>query len=369
MVKLLITHQSTPADPNKPDDIESPIQHAVRHNMIKIVRIMLTEARIPVDVKIVDGIQFTLLKSAVFNKSVPVAKLLLDAGADPNQLISSTTLSTALKTAVHMRDLNMCKLLVEYGGQMNATLETSALLEAVRCGVLDIVKYFVEEQGANILAFYGTAIRNSLRSSSPELVEYLFWNAYRLRGDGIWWYGSILHEAMGLNSNVLATACEAVIAVLLRWGVNSIPNNVSLPNDHYELDIPSCSVLRCAAETRCLTTMKQLKELYPSCMQEPWLVEKQPLVTIEDSSSTSSSASFSSSSSSSSSSTSSFCCNHPQCIAGLYEERKYPPRLKILCREIIFRHLGYNPMPKAEKLPLPRVLIGFVQGKDIQGLW
>ena len=55
-------------------------------------------------------------------------------------------------------------------------------------------------------------------------------------------------------------------------------------------------------------------------------------------------------------------------ITALQEERKNPPRLYDACRTRVFTQLGYNPMSKAEKLPLPRQIIRHLQYMEAEEL-
>ena len=42
-----------------------------------------------------------------------------------------------------------------------------------------------------------------------------------------------------------------------------------------------------------------------------------------------------------------------------------PPTLQVFCRTKIIQHLGYNPLWKAQKLPLPTGLKKYVQLKNV----
>ena len=119
-----------------------------------------------------------------------------------------------------------------------------------------------------------------------------------------------------------------------------------LLENYYEFKLPiqTCSVFHLAVETADVDSIHLLKNLYPQCLQEHWFITYQCEDFRFD-----------------------IKC-FKTCFKQLQNERKNPPRLDVLCRINIFQQLGYNPITKAEILPLPRMLRDFVQGRDIKGL-
>ena len=345
MVKLLITHQHRPANPNVQCKNGWLIIAAIDKNNIKLVKLLLREAVIKVDLKVEveDRIKYricTPLMRAVTSNNIPMVKLLLEEGADPDYFPDSFATS-AFMDAAKMDSVVLCKLLVEY--RCNANLFVfryrryySALHWAVICNKFNTVKYLLEEAKVDISQTHGTVITEAIYCHKSEILDYMLQILYRLHDDDILWYGSALHQAIRPSYY----RSESCVAVLLRWGVNSVPCKTSIPHDlaGYRLEIPPRSVFWQAVEHDDINAVHLLKELYPQCLQEDWFI------------------------------TYDVFREHKECFEQIQYERKNPPCLDALCRTKIFQQLGYNPITKAETLPLPRKLIDFVQGKDIKGL-
>ena len=276
-----------------------------------------------------------LLSLAIFNQDVPMVKLLLNAGADVN-LEAMAQHITPLMTAVGILNMDMIKLLLKYGTDVNTTLisndnlKISALHMAASDRRFDIVKYLIEEHSANIFVASGALVYAVVVEDGAENLEYLLQHAHRLRGDEIWWNGALMNFA-------LQKKAEKCIAVLLRWGVHNVPYNKLKPDD-YQYVNTSHTVLQEAVLRGCWKSVKLLKYMYPMSLQENWLVGR------------------------------TFAPQHQSATESLQWERKNPPRLDGLCRTLIFQQMGYNPIPKANKLCLAKRLKEFVQCKDIEEL-
>ena len=126
--------------------------------------------------------------------------------------------------------------------------------------------------------------------------------------------------------------------MLLRWGVNSLIQK-AIPGSNFYMKTHSISVFKNTVWYGSTKSIHLLKELYPKYLQENWLVLNHLSNWYEG-----------------------------EYFEKLDKERKNSSHLDVLCISEIFYQLGYNPVPKAENLPLPRKLIDFVQGKDIDGL-
>ena len=85
IVKLLITNQRNPADPNMLDSSSgfSPFFSAVNAGNVAMVRVLLQESSVPVNV---NAILYgnTPLTMAIHQHNVPLIMVLLKAGEDPN---------------------------------------------------------------------------------------------------------------------------------------------------------------------------------------------------------------------------------------------------------------------------------------------
>ena len=334
MVKVLITHQHRPANPNIQVNGGWLISDAVVKDNIKLVNLLLHKAVIKVDLEVEDSVKgatYTPLIHAVRSNNIPMVKLLLEAGADSDHFRDHFPMN-ALMEAAEMDSVMLCKLLVE--SRCNANLFRfqygvyfAALHWAVSFNSFSTVKYLLEETKVDISLTHGTAITLAIRCCKSQILDYMLHFLYRLHSDDIPWYGSALHQAIRAHS-------ESCVAVLLRWGVNNVPCKTSIPHDlaAYELDVPPCSVFRQAVEYGDVNSVRLLKELYPQCLQEDWFITHQ------------------------------FDEFGKKSFEQILNGRKNPPWLDVLCRTKIFQQLGYNPITKAETLPLPRKLIDFVQG-------
>ena len=187
----------------------------------------------------------------------------------------------------------------------------------------------------------------AVRFRRLNCLQYFLNAGYAKHGDMVWWPRSLLYEAITFSETYHGERADCVTE-LLRWGINNVEYNMSdddLP--HWIPQIPKHSLFSHAASKHCWKTMKHLKQLNPQYLQDHWFVEHPwDLASLEEITSE----------------------ELAQFVADLYEERKNPPQLEILCRTKIFEQLGFNPIPKVEKLPLPQSLKHFVQCKDIEGL-
>ena len=333
IVKLLLESGS---DPNIMDfEGNTTIHYAVAFGDIAMVKLLLTESLIKVDVDIEECTGYSPLAIAISQNHAAIAKLLIKAGADIN-------CPRAFTKAVRRENLNMCKLLIEHGYDVNMPLlgrYHSAVHLAARYNV-DIVRYLVEKCAADIFTEPGTLLKYAVIRGRPEVLDYLLQHAYKLQGDEIWWgyeFQIPLLEALRHES----VFC---ISVLLRWGLNNDVFDIVVLDlefilrhflDVFQNQHVSINVY--------VTAITLLKQLYPHCLQDEWFVWYTDIRN-----------------------TNKFMGKF---LRKLYKERKNPSRLNIMCRTKIFQQLGYNPIPKAEKLSLPRSLTNFVQFRDVEDLY
>ena len=317
----------------------------------------------------------TPLVEAVQLNNIHRAKNLLDAGANVNEVsllhlqgfYNSRPPVTPLAVAVNQQSYSMCELLFNYNCNVNAywIYEKkcyNALREAVKKSLLNMVIYLVEKQGADIFKNYGVIMIEAICFKSLNCLQYFLNTGCEIHGDMMWWPRSLLYEAMNY-SEILHDDC---VTELLRWGINNV--EYTMPHDdlpHWIPKIPKHSVFFHAASIRHWKAMKLLKQLNPPYLQEHWFVEHpwDPKEALSECLQEHWSIGL-------------FWSRYEaqndelaQFITDLYEERRNPPQLEILCRTKIFKQLGLNPIPKVEKLPLPQSLKHFVQCKDIKGLW
>ena len=307
MVKLLISHEKCPADPNKLrsngyyEYDKSPIFYAVHKNNIAMAKLLLTESVIKVKhTKEYDG--HTLLMEAVLLHGKDMVKLLLDTGSDDAINHTSATkygLMTPLMAVVFTNKLDVVDLLYDHEADVNVTTlqnshYNSVLHIAIQCHSLDFVKCLIQRYKADVFVGDGTAVPWAVEKNKPECLEFLLQHSQclvqrrrdadfvvrkmakigvvdkckaehrknlsknvrpqTLRGDKIWWYGSMLHASAKAK-------LEDCARVLLFWGVNNVPYNKA-PKEVYRKD-PAFSVFFEFARHGCWKIVMLLKLMYP----------------------------------------------------------------------------------------------------------
>ena len=345
IVKLLLEAE---ADPNVIDSNGyATIHYAVYYRDIAIVKLLLTESFIAVNVNFEQRKGNTPLIIAIRQNNTAIASLLIEAGADINFIsnMHGDYQYTPFIQAVCQENLNMCKFLVKHGYDVNVPiLHKRVYHSAVHLAAVvnvDIVRFLVEKCKADIFKEPGRLIENIIGNERPEVLDYLLHYAYKQRGDEVWWdynFPGPLHEAL----NHQAVAC---ISVLLRWGLNNAVFNIPVMDlgyilHHFSTLFPS----RHISISTCITVIKLFIYLYPQSLQDTWFIENRNINEF------------------------SFPPEMKKFLIEQYRERKNPFHLNVICRTKIFQQLGYNPIPKAEKLPLPRSLIHFVQFQDVEDL-
>ena len=342
IVKLLLQAE---ADPNVLDyDGYATIHYAVSYRDIGTVKLLLTESSIEVDVNIEQHEGDTALMIAIRKNDAAIARLLIEAGANVNFISNwhGDYRFTPFMEASH-QNLRMCQLLIEYGYDVNKHIfknYRSAVHFAATINV-DIVRYLVMKCKANIFKEPGMLVDNIISNKRPKVLDYILQHAYKLRGDEVWWdyeFPGPLHQALNHHS----VTC---ISVLLRWGLNNAVCNIPtldlgyiLP--HFITQYPRLYVSASAY----ITVIKLLNQLYPQSLQDEWIIENRNTNVF------------------------SFSLEMEKFLGEQFREGRNPSRLNIICRTKIFHQLGYNPISKAEKLPLPRILINFVQFQDVKDL-
>ena len=217
---------------------------------------------------------------------------------------------------------------------------------------ITLLKYLVETCRADVFAESQAnrwMLGDVISSEKVHTLEYLLHHGFQHQGNEIWWTGDdLLHHA------VYNPVC---ITVLLRWGLNNAVGKVRVLDmkyilkSLYRISYGNYSEHRPNINNPVPTDtgsyrkfMKLLKQMYPQCLQERKFIESRQHLN-------------------------SYSQEVQKFLMELHEERKNPSRLTFLCRTKIFQQLGYNPIPKAEKLPLPTCLISFVQFRDVEDLY
>ena len=278
IVRLLITNEFHPADPNIPYKAgKNPLVEAVCQRKTDLITLLMNESRITVNLNWT-CYGFSSLYWAVRHESVALVELLLKAGANPN-IPKNNISKLPICWAVCDGNLQIVQLLLQYGADMKPCCDE--LLE-------------------------DAAYRNHC-----DVLEHLLQHAYNK---------DLLSSCTGdLMCPAIVSSVVTSIKVLLRWGF--------FTNESMSSGV--CCLFGVAAACANMTVLKMLVELKPQCLQESWPYPFQKSFSAE-----------------------------------LIEARKHPARLDILCRSKIIQQLGFKPISKVEKLPLPRILKDFVQLKN-----
>ena len=118
IVRLLITNEFHPADPNIPNkDGKNPLVEAVSQQKIDLVTHLMEESQVEVNRNWMWD-DFSLLPWAVYHKSLPLVEMLLKAGANPNIPDNVSQLPICLTVYDERPNSQIVQLLLQYGADM-----------------------------------------------------------------------------------------------------------------------------------------------------------------------------------------------------------------------------------------------------------
>ena len=337
ILRMLITNPKRPANPNKINHKGVTLfTDAVCTQNIEVINLLLSESLVPVNLNYDKSITTPLLE-AISLRNKQLVEMLLKAGADPVINLDCPYKDPPFAVAIRRGDVEICEsLLSPHGCDLHAELyddfpNYTAIHEAASCNQLEIVKLLLE-RGANI---YNTEtvmnlVANIAEADHAEVLDYCLQYTYNKFCDGIsFWSERMLDHAF-------VSSAERCVSVMLTWGIYTC--SMSAVNIQMHDCKDYCSRFHVAAIEGDIKSMELLLKLKPQCLQEGWLVSKDIPAMLE---------------------------LQEAFTQELIEVRKQPPRLMQLCRSTIFQQLDYNPIPKVEKLPLPRSLKHFVQFKGV----
>ena len=343
VVRLLITNQPIPADPNVSFYGRYPLHVAVKEGYVKMVKVLVREGIVKPDLNAEVGMQTPLL-AAIYQNNFAMVNLLLKAGADAKKVIQNKTIQreiSPLLEAIYVRRLDILGCLVYHGSDVSRVIvergvHYSALTQAVQRQNLPIIQYLVENCNADIFVGNGRVLVHAIETKRADILDYLLQQASK-QLDDTWWHGSILSAALE-NRNY----SPSVLIVLLRWGIYTVPNKIG--HQTFPYTSKTQSIFSKVAVLPCLNSINILTTLYPQCLQESWFIKKTPDGIYYQ-----------------------FGSNQDvqEVMTRLKEERKHPARLTDLCRTVILKQVKYNPIPKIEQLPLPKILKEFVQCREV----
>lgn len=149
---------------------ETALSYAINNGKTDIVHFLINHN---VDINATGNDGETALMLAAEKENTDVVKLLIEKGADIN--IKDYKGETALLYAVKNKNLDILKLLIENGADVNAETNETALMRAAKNGNIISAKYLVAH-GANINAFdskCSSALMYAVKSGNIELCRWL----------------------------------------------------------------------------------------------------------------------------------------------------------------------------------------------------
>ena len=337
IVQLLITNQNHPADPNGCGGL--PFVVALKLGNVELVNLLLNESILNVQLNRVrirlliheSSLRryiVTALTLAILKQDLLLVKTLLDAGADSNLATAKDAAFygySPLACAIKGGNVDICRELFRYECDPNAIPVTS---------IFDAIKPRVSTQAVNILIEQGDfAIRHQdilldllIKHHRDENLEHCLQHIYNHVGENVQgWKQDFVQKALSCWS-------PNCLRMLLRWGFYTF-HHTSHSGEITPDDRRSCTV----------HLLKLLVEFNQMYLQESWFMSGKITQRCFESGNE----------------------NEIVTITELMEARKNAPPLQVLCRTKIIQHLSYNPLWKAQKLPLPTALKEYVQLKNV----
>ena len=337
IVRMLVTNQQHPADPNQPDSKDyTPFVIAVTTRDMDLIKLLLNESIVKVNLNYI-SFRFTILTKAIDQENVTLVEFLLKAGADPNLKPKTKHSLSPFYVAVWEGNIAICRVMLENGYDSNTVMCEDNIVWtgihlAARLNRLQIVQLLLAK-GADIISSKRGALlfKQAVIGDNRDILEHCLQHIYNRLGDRVQWdYWS--EQSV---TNAILKEAKGCVSLLLHWGFLSKPQKV--PNSDCNSLI---SAFEAAARVGDIKSIMLLVRFKPQYLQESWLVNGEIPAGLR---------------------------GHETFTAQLLETRRQHQYLKDLCRTKVFHGLGYNPMSKAEKLPLPRTLKEFIKFKDNEG--
>ena len=203
VLRLLLTNDCSPMDPNVYCCQTTLVQNAVQQEDRALLKLLLKESV----VKVNDSEITTCMHMAIESGNIFMVKHLVDWGADINcsMKVGLFHFTPLMLVIGRFSDLHMSELLVKWGSDVNTCSSckihdgeekfSSALHLAVKhdlagkmshpgmcLGVAtrrnNIVKYLVEDCGTDVNVGQGTVIRHILTNRNATLLQYILENGY-----------------------------------------------------------------------------------------------------------------------------------------------------------------------------------------------
>ena len=220
IVRLLITNEFHPADPNIPNKAgKNPLVEAVCQQKMDLATLLMKESQVTVNLNWTWD-AYSLLSLAVYHKCLPLVEMLLKGGANPNiPDVNISKLPICLAVYDERPNLQIVQLLLQYGADMKPCCD--------------------ELFGHAVIGNYSGILELLLEHADDDL---LIGCNLCLLNLAIW------HDAV------------ACVLVLLHWGFFTT-ESVLPPFCMFE---PSVSLGN-------FTIMKMLVEVKPQCLQGNWM--------------------------------------------------------------------------------------------------
>ena len=325
IVRLLIGNKRNPANPNKAGvDGKNPFTVAVSHGNTKMVHSLLTESITKVNTnQISRGGSTSPLNTAINKGNVKMVEMLLQVMADPTLKRSQSYQCSPMYVAIEQGKVNICKLLLKYGCVLIAdsrrTVHHLSLVEyAAKKGKRQIVQMFLN-MGEKVTR---PLLEHAISGKDDTMLEYCLEHVYSQVGDEKHPFNECACTLV-ISSAITEHSIDCLY-VLLCWGFYTYQTPARRLEDEH-------TPFRLAIVNKSARAVMLMARIDPQCLQEHIFVKLSASAT-----------------------------NYMK-FGELIETRKYPARLDILCRVKILQQLGFSPVHKTEKLPLPRALKNFLK--------
>ena len=301
-----------------------------------IVKLLITNHQNPADPNTPDAFGLTPFFIAVILQHINVVRVLLQESLVPVN-VNSTLHDNTLTKAVHQHNVfvPLITYLLQAGDPpVNKYTIASVLNLSVLKGNLEMVQLLLKNGAKINNTRKHSTIMTAFVEGHTDILEQLLLHNYNQISDNVRWIADLRAEvSCQLIRNIRNK--KQSLAVLLRWGIFQYKTRGFMECMFYV----TTAATHLGAEGAVM--MLWMMVINPWLLQEQWLVNG----NIPQ-----------------------YLAQYEQFTAVLIRIRKQALRLTLLCRAKIFKQLGYNPMQKAEQLPLPRSLREFVQFRDLKDL-
>ena len=367
IVKILLQAGADPDETNLDVRQEiTPFRYALRYGKLELARVLLRDSVTPVRGQLDrDGrrpLHFTMFRQ--FHDDEDALKCIMAAASlNPRKFLKPDIVQAKnpfFKSIIYIAAKRRCAKLFKFVmtkcGVENVV--AAVLNQTLNYGTTETMSYLIEQHGAKNFTENDSIVHMMMESKPRGMLELLLQHFQQVHGDNREWWMDRMMRPWDVNnapSLCFLHGCieKSQFDVLLRFGVYSVLRDLPLHQ----------SVLNALAKAGKTDSAHALIGLYPRCLREGWLrvwrrSQRLPLYPPHQPQPVHPSFLNAQNAHRAEQKVEAF-------IATLVKKRGDIPTLKILCRSAIFHKLGINPIPKAERLPLPSTLKDFVLCKDL----